>query len=114
MGEAAETEAAVSAAVDRVEADIADSVLKTLKKNPATGGKTQSRSQGGMERSRRIRVRRRGCDRKQHGRPRERCSEKKKEDVPTGCQPFARHLKRLNVPNDVVGNPDRWQYMQLQ
>ena len=32
MGEAAETEAAVMAAVDRVEAEIADRVLKTLKK----------------------------------------------------------------------------------
>ena len=47
--------------------------------NSDKGGNTLNRHQGGMERSRRICVLRHGYDRKQHGIPRERCSEKKKE-----------------------------------
>ena len=37
---------------------------------------------------------------------------KRKTDYAVGWEPFARHLKRLNVPMELVGNADRQLYMQ--
>ena len=31
---------------------------------------------------------------------------------PVGWQPFVRGLREMNVPMDLVGNPERWRYMQ--
>ena len=37
---------------------------------------------------------------------------KRKAFEPQGWQTFARVLKDANIPMDLVGNPDRWGYMQ--
>ena len=37
---------------------------------------------------------------------------KRKSVVPVGWKRFANYLKRLNVSNDLIGNPELWQYMQ--
>ena len=33
---------------------------------------------------------------------------------PKGWQPFAQELAKMNIPQDIVGNPKRWQWMQNQ
>ena len=37
---------------------------------------------------------------------------KRKSVVPVGWKRFANYMKRLNVSNDLIGNPELWQYMQ--
>ena len=37
---------------------------------------------------------------------------KRKQSDPVGWQPFAKHLKHINLPMELVGNVDRRQYMQ--
>ena len=37
---------------------------------------------------------------------------KRKSVVPVGWKRFANYMKRLNVSNDLTGNPELWQYMQ--
>ena len=37
---------------------------------------------------------------------------KRKQSDPVGWQPFAKHLKHINIPMELVGNVDRRQYMQ--
>ena len=37
---------------------------------------------------------------------------KRKHIVPVGWKRFANHLKRLNVSMDLIGNPERWHYIQ--
>ena len=37
---------------------------------------------------------------------------KRNSVVPVGWKRFANYLKRLNVSNDLIGNPELWQYMQ--
>ena len=37
---------------------------------------------------------------------------KRKQSDPVGWRPFAKHLKRINLPLELVGNVDRRQYMQ--
>ena len=37
---------------------------------------------------------------------------KRKQSDPVGWQPFAKHLKHINLPVELVGNVNRRQYMQ--
>ena len=37
---------------------------------------------------------------------------KRRHFEPVGWQPFVRGLREMNVPMDLVGNPERWRYMQ--
>ena len=37
---------------------------------------------------------------------------KRRQFEPVGWQPFVRVLREMNVPMDLVGNPERWRYMQ--
>ena len=35
----------------------------------------------------------------------------RKGSEPTGWQPFAEGLREMNIPQDVIGNRDRWNWM---
>ena len=39
---------------------------------------------------------------------------KRKTHVPVGWQTFARALRESNIPQDLVGNLDRWQWMNQE
>lgn len=39
---------------------------------------------------------------------------KRKNFEPTGWKTFATALRRMNTPQDLIGHPDRWEFMQSQ
>ena len=38
----------------------------------------------------------------------------RKGSEPTGWQPFAEGLREINIPQDVIGNRDRWDWMHQE